>query len=224
MYNVPHFVIKNNLQKSNQTGIYFGDVVTVPVLESVCMRITGQNNFTYDYVDNDYTDEFLPATYNKGRMAILKYKDEVIYISFSEKDINGRNSSVQSVPTAFNMYYSNPYHKKRLCYFFLNTDGNPETSYHVLMYRLMKTIGFQFLNEDVLQHNINEFTSIEDIMFNRKINSGRNRSNNSTYITKSTVKNIDIYGKTYGANKYETSMICYALSLLSKKKSNYNTL
>lgn len=218
IYDTPCFIIKNNLQKSKVTNKYFGDEVTVDILKDVCYRITGQCIFNYEYVDNYYQDDFLSATYNKGRMAILKYKDEIIYISFSEKDIKGRNSSVQSVPTAFNMYYSNPYPKKRLCYYFLNVYGNPETDYHIFMYRLMKTIGFQFLNEDVLQHSIYAFTSIEDIMFSRKINSNKNHSNNSTYITKSTIRNIDIYGKTYGANKYETSMICYALSILSKNE------
>lgn len=217
-YDIPHFVIKNNLQKSKQTNIYFGDAVTVEVLKDVCNRITGLDTFTYDYVDNDYTDDFLPPTYNKGRMAILRYKREVMYISFSEKDINGRNSSVQSVPTAFNMFYSNTCTTKKLYYYFLSVEGNPETDYHILIYRLMKTIGFNFLNPEVLQHKIDAFSSIEDIMFNRKINSGKNRSNNSTYITKSTVRNYDIYGKTYGANKYETSLICYALSILAKKE------
>lgn len=216
-YDTPHFVIKNNLQKSKQTNVYFGDAVTVDVLKDVCKRITGSEKFTYEYVDNDYTDDILPPTYNKGRMAILRYKREVMYISFSEKDIKGRNSSVQSVPTAFNMFYSNTYTNKKLYYYFLSVEGNPETDYHILIYRLMKTIGFNFLNPETLQHKIDAFSSVEDIMFNRRINSGKNRSNNSTYITKSTVRNYDIYGKTYGANKYETSLICYALSMLAKK-------
>lgn len=217
-YDIPHFVIKNNLQKSKQTNVYFGDVVTPEVLKDVCKRITDLDNYTYEYVDDEYTDDFLAPTYNKGRMAILHYKDKVMYISFSEKDINGRNSSVQSVPTAFNLFFINPYKNKKLYYYFLNVEGNSETDYHILIYRLMKTIGFHFLNDEVLQHKIVPFSSIEDIMFNRKINSGKNKSNNSTYITKSTVNNYDIYGKTYGANKYETSLICYALSMLAKRE------
>jgi hypothetical protein len=46
----------------------------------------------------------------------------------------------------------------------------------------------------------------------------RNSSNNSTYITKSGPFDFDIYGKTYGASKYETSMICYALSFLARNE------
>ena len=51
-------------------------------------------------------------------------------------------------------------------------------------------------------------------IFNRRINAGRNRSNNSTFITRGNAGEIEIYGKTYGANKYETSLICYALAQL----------
>lgn len=213
--NKPHFVIKKNLQKSKNTGVYFSDVVTPEILKAVCGLITGQTDFTYQYVDNDYHDTFLETSYNKGRMAIMQYKDVVSYISFSEQEINGRNSSVQSVPTAFNMYYNNPYPKKDLYYYFLNVEGNAETEYQILIYRLMNTIGFQFLNaSSELLRRINAFSSVEDIIFNRRINAGRNRSNNSTFITKGDSGEIEIYGKTYGANKYETSLMCYALAQL----------
>lgn len=213
--NTPHFVIKANLQKSKNTGVYFSDVVTPDVLTDVCYRITGQTVFTHEYVDNEYQDMFLEKSYNKGRMAIMHYKDSVSYISFSELEIGGRNSSVQSVPTAFNMYFSNPYPNKRLYYYFLNVSRNAETDYQILIYRLMNTIGFEFLNaSESLLRRIHAFNSVEDIIFNRRINAGRNRSNNSTFITKGNKGKIEIYGKTYGANKYETSLICYALSSL----------
>lgn len=89
------------------------------------------------------------------------------------------------------------------------------------MYRLMLTIGFEFINADnALSHRISGFSSIDDIANNRRINAGRNRSNNSTYITKNGSMQIEVYGKTYGASKYETSMICYALSLLKKREEN----
>lgn len=217
----PHFTIKKNLQKSMQTGIYFSDIVTLDVLKDVCQRITGQNTFTYAYVENDYQDEFLESGYNKGRLAILQYMDEVSYVTFSEKKIEGRNSSVQSVPTAFNIYYMNPYPKKRLYYYFLNVIGNAATDYQILMYRLMKTIGFNFINASLaIESNLVEFSSIEDIMYARRANASKNQSNNSTYITKSGINQYDIYGKTYGANKYETSMMCYALSVLAQPHHN----
>lgn len=41
--NVPHFVIKANLQKSKNTGVYFSDAVTPKVLRDVCCRIVGKD-------------------------------------------------------------------------------------------------------------------------------------------------------------------------------------
>ena len=48
---LPHFVVKKNLQKSGTRGIYFSDVVTEEVLRDVCLKITGQMEFTCEYVE-----------------------------------------------------------------------------------------------------------------------------------------------------------------------------
>ena len=116
--NKPHFIVKKNLQKSAQTGIKFSDIVTPEVLADVCFRITGLNDCSWNYVDNDYTDDFFASTYNKGRMALMFYNGIVHYITFSEKNVDGRNASVQSIPTAFNLYFSNSYPNKKLHYYF----------------------------------------------------------------------------------------------------------
>ncbi len=210
---VPHFIVKRELQKSAQTHKYFDEAVTQDVLADVCRRITGLTEFTWDYVDKSYADEYLQATYNKGRLAILEYQGRAEYISFSEPEVGGRNSSVQSVATAFNMYYLKKPLANGIYYYFLGGQANASTRYHAWIYRLMKTIGFSFLNADSA---IVPFTSIEDIMHSRSANARRNSSNNSTYITKSRSNRFDIYGKTYGASKYETSLICYAASMLAQ--------
>lgn len=215
---IPHFIIKKNLQKSKQTGKYFSDDLTEQVLKDICIKLTSKSKYTIQFVDNDYEDEFQEKGYNKGRIAILLYDDYVNYISFSESGINGRNSSVQSVPTAFNLFYNSKIKNKHLYYYFLESEGNYETDYHLFMYRLMSTIGFEFINDDVLDNEIIPFNSIDDIIHTRKSNKGKNKSNNSTYVTKSTKFSVDIYGKTYGASKYESAMICYALSKLASKK------
>ena len=173
--------------------------------------------YDVSYVENDYQDEYLTNTYNKGRLAILFYGGTAHYISFSNDAEAGRNSSIQSVPTAFNLYYRSKSLKKKLYYYFLNTGGNYETNYLVFIYRLMNTVGFHFLNANIfLHHSIQPFTSIDDIILTRERNTATNRGNNSTYITKSGINAIDIYGKVYGANKYETSLLCYAVSVLQQ--------
>lgn len=206
------------MQKSNHTGKYFSDDLADHVLRDICIRLTNKDEYTVQFVDNDYKDEFYEKGYNKGRMAILLYDDYVNYISFSESGIHGRNSSVQSVPTAFNLFYNNKIKNKRLYYYFLESKGNLETDYHLFMYRLMSTIGFQFMNDDVLYNDIIPFNSIDDIIHTRKNNKVKNKSNNPTYVTKSSKLVVDIYGKTYGASKYESAMICYAVSILAAEK------
>jgi hypothetical protein len=138
---LPKFVIKKNLQKSAKTGVFFSDHITQDILKDVCTKVTGQVEFETCFVDNNYVDDHLQNGYNKGRLAILYYNGTANYISFSEKDIGGRNSSVQSVPTAYNMFYLNPYTNKAIYYYFLCETGNADTDYHILIYRLMKTVG-----------------------------------------------------------------------------------
>lgn len=216
----PHFIIKKNLQKSHITKKYFSDALTNEVLTDICIRLTGKDDYIVDFVDNDYSDKFCKKGYNKGRMAILLYNGCVNYISFSELKIEGRNSSIQSVSTAFNLFYNSKIENKKLYYYFLKPQsGNLETDYHLFMYRLMSTIGFEFINTDeYLESDIIPFNSIDDIIITRKSNKSKNKSNNSTYVTKSSKTEIEIYGKTYGASKYETTMISYAVSMLAKEK------
>ncbi len=106
----------------------------------------------------------MDATYNKGRLAILHVEDTVCYISFSEGDWreelqrSERAHRIQSL-------YLNPYPNKRLFYYFLNVAGNAETAYQRLIYRLMRTIGFTFLNASPSLEQISSpFTSAEDII------------------------------------------------------------
>lgn len=213
MSDKPLFVIKRNLQKTAQTGLTFQDQLSNDILKDICLKITGRSDFDYRYVENDYKDDYLTNTYNKGRLATLRYGDYVHFISFSELVIEGRNSSIQSVPTAFNIFYMCPYKKKKLYYYFICKSGNPTTDYHMFVYRLMKTVGFTFLNFPST-FQVTDFITIEDMMRARDENRGTNRSNNSTYICKNEDGKYEAYCKTYGASKYESSLICYAMSMI----------
>ena len=127
---IPHFILKKNLQKSSQTHKYFSDIIDEGILRDICKRVTNVDKFTVDYVDNDYKDDILTPTYNQGRLIILKYNNSIKYISVSEENIGGRNSSVQSVPTAFNLFYMNNYKNKELYYYFICKKGN----YKIILY------------------------------------------------------------------------------------------
>ena len=212
------------MNKSSVTNVYMCDILTDQVLKDVCKRITGQQDFTVDFVGNDYEDDCLEKSYNKGRLAILKYDGKIAFISFSEGIAGGRNSAVQSVGTAFNIYFKSTVQNKELFYYFLGSGPKFETDYLRSAYRQMKTMGFRFLNPEVLSMPISPFTSVEDLIFSRKVTAGKNKSNNASYVTKEKSKEIEVYAKTFGANKYDAAMLGFTASTLAKIHSQHITL
>lgn len=202
----PHFIIKNHFQKKSDL---YSELLTEDILKEICKKITGRC---------DYTCFFDDEGYNKGRMAVLEYENVTTFISFSDTEANGRNSSFQSVPSALNSYYLDATGEKRICFYFLPTEGHIETPYFMFMYRLMMTAGIEFLNADsFFGIEILPFNSVDDLIMARNLNRGRNKSNNSTYVTISDKRNPQIYGKTYGASKYETTLFAVALSRLTNR-------
>ena len=207
----PHFLIKNNPQKK---GYRYSDILTHAVLKDICVRVTGCKEYTVHF-DNE--------GYNQGRLAKIDYNGTVTYVTLSEAgSIKGRNYFFQSLTTALIRYYQDESIKKRICFYFLKPKGSIETDYFKFMYRLMATAGFVFLNAtDYLVEAIAPFTSIEDIIMARYQNKGRNQGNNSTYITKGVNGVTEIYGKTYGASKKETTLLCIVSSHVAKAVDLY---
>ena len=175
------------------------------ILADVCQKVTGQNEYTVDF-DND--------GYNIGRLATLEYQGKKTFISFSEVEIRSRNSSFQSFPSALSRYILDENQNKEICFYFHpDTTGNWETPYFIFMYRLMRTANVNFLNaNEYLRSPITSFTSPEDIILHKDQMRSRNPGNRSTYLTRGPQNQLQIFGKTYGANKYETTILCLAIS------------
>jgi len=208
---IPHFVIKKNSQKG---GYLFSDILTPEILRDVCERVTGCTKYNYEFVEDGY---------NKGRLAIIEYRGITTYVSFSETgEIKGRNYFFQSLTTALVRYYLDTNSNKKICFYFLPFSGSIETNYFMFMYRLMATAGVEFLNADnFLTQKICPFITVDDVIAAREINKYHNRSNNSTYLTSSSKGITQIYGKTYGASKKETALICIAVSHLTPQIELY---
>lgn len=186
----------------------FSRVLTSHILRDICVRITGKT---------DYVIDVLNDTYNRGRLLTIQYNGIVHYVTLSESRIDGRNSSLQSVPTALNVFYSETNPKKKLWYYFLPYKGNPFTEYHIVYYRLMATAGIDFLNlNEHYSLPILPYNSIDDIIIDRSDNQASNRSNNSSFVSK-TADRIQLYAKTYGANKYESTVLGVALSKIADR-------
>lgn len=203
------FKIKRRFQK--RRDITFEDIVTEEVLQDLCQKLTGQINYELDWDD---------SSYNKGRLAVLEFNENIFYISFSFSAIenSGRNSFFQSFPTAYIKFLQEENSNKGICFYFLPFTGNIETSYFVFMYRLMKTLNTIFLNEDAYLSTIYQpFNSVSDVIINRDANRVLNSGNASTYAATDETNSLQIFGKTFGANKFETILITLAFKNLTEQ-------
>jgi len=200
----PHFAIKNRFQQFTRTGQLYNNLLSNDILGDICLRITGLADFTISYTDET----------NEGQLATLTFGADNFYIFlFQKKD--GRNASFQSFPTTLLKSLNDDQSNGVFCYFLpLAEEEVPriKTDYFKFMYRLMKTVGTNFINEELLEpFTIQPFQTVEDIILAKNNIRVRNSGNNSSYITKSAEDVIQVFGKLYGANKYETSLLCIAL-------------
>lgn len=188
-------------------GLY-DRILTKEILQDICARVTGQDDFS---VIRD------TSTYNRGRLIIIEYEGIKSFVSLSEVSVESRNQSVQSIPTAINLYYADNNPSKGLYYYFMPHTGNYFTDYHLFYYRLLKTAGVIFLNLlDYYPAGINAFESIGELIDERNDNRETNRSNNSSFISKTSDK-VQIYAKTYGASKYESTLLAIAASSITDR-------
>lgn len=188
-------------------GLY-DRILTKEILRDICAIVTGQDDFS---VIRD------TSTYNKGRLITIEYGGIKSFVSLSEVSVEGRNQSVQSIPTAINLYYADNNPNKGLYYYFMPHNGNYFTDYHLLYFRLLKTAGVIFLNLlDYYPAGINAFESIDELVDERNDNRETNRSNNSSFISKTSDK-VQIYAKTYGASKYESTLLAIAAAAITDR-------
>lgn len=184
------------------------NALTSDVLADICEKTTQQR----DYVVREDT-----SSYNKGRLVVVDYNGLRSYVTLSEKRFEGRNSSIQSVPTALNIYWKAPYSNKQLCYYFLEHTGNAFTDYHIFMYRLMATAGMRFINARQFTSDvIVPFHNVDDLIYAKRLLRQSNKSNNSSFVTK-TSTGVQIYAKVYGASKYESTLLAFATSRIVYK-------
>lgn len=192
-------------------SITYDVILTNEILEDITFRITGSKDYEVMWVEKR----------NEGRLITLETDTDINYINLSQYGhIEARNNYFQSVATALGTYLSNKTSKKcnKFYFYFLPFSGNNKTDYMKFFYRIMKTAGIYFLNPDfgIKGLVLDEFTSVKDIIKQRNILRKANSGNKSTYITDEGTC-YHIYGKTFGANQKETTLLCIALSAVTDK-------
>lgn len=124
---------------------------------------------------------------------------------------------MESVGVLYNKYCIDDDVNKEIYFYFLGKK-NVSTPYLGFQYRVFKTIGFRFLNDkETLGNEIQPFTTVEDAITLKSVvaEGARNKKNNPTFVIQNEDNKVQIYGKTFGAHKYETSMLCYMLAKLN---------
>ncbi|MBE6215586.1 MAG: HNH endonuclease [Bacteroidales bacterium] len=197
-------IITYNPVSQKRGDDYYDKLLTDEVLLDICQKVTKQSEYSVVRSNS--------GGYNKGRLLTIDYSGHLYYVTLSETANVGRNSNVQSVPTAINQFYADPNELKTMCYYFLPHTGNLMSDYYMLYYRMLKTIGVVFLNSSV---QIKPYSDIIELIGDRQKNSKSNKSNNSSYITMSGNRTI-VYGKVYGANKYESTLFGIVAATVTK--------
>lgn len=210
----PHGQKKKNL---------FSNVLTDDVLLNICELTTHQKDYE---VKIDNTKNGI----NVGRLVLVEYGGMKHYVTLSEIKADGRNSTIQSAPTVLNLFTADKSSNKTLNFYFLDHTGNLFTPYHQFVYKLLMTVGFQFLNiSNVKNTNVakfkdrTSFTSLDELIKWRNNAKKRNSSNNSSFITKSA-NAVQIYAKTYGASKYESTLLAISAFVLSDRPIELYTI
>lgn len=198
-------VINNRFQKRNDT---YEDILPDDVLTDLVEKVTGQAKYEAEFVDE----------VNVGRLVVVEYAGVKTFVSLSDDQPAGRNSYFQSFPSALIRYHIDDAQNKRIAFYFLNKkEGTAgiDTAYHHMMYRLMATVGTEFLNgKQFLSEIPKPFESVESFIYTRSTVL-KSKQNNSTYVTIDDSGSVNIYAKTYGANKKESTLIVLALNLIS---------
>ena len=186
--------------------------VTTQILDDICKRITGKCEYDVVWIEKRI----------KGRLIIFETDSAIHYINLSQNGrIRGRDYQIQSIPTALSQYlFEQTIHKKKCIFYFyfMPFIGNNNTPYMHFFYKMMKTANIKILNPDygLPNSSLEAFHSIKEIINTRNKLRESNSGNKSSYVTDEG-DYYHIYGKTFGANQKETTLLCIAISSIADK-------
>jgi len=181
--------------------------------------------------DKEYSKIIEERGKNTGQYIKLKKGNKLKYICLSRNNCaESRNTFiVQNFPSSYQHFLEDPTTNKEFEYYIRDfSTSHPSTA--IFSYKLLLTGKIKILNLDrVVPSDRIDFldhrTPFQDFKQMRKYrfeSSGRNSGNIPTTFEENEDE-FSVYGKTYGANGRETTVICLALkNLVSKKIRVYN--
>lgn len=208
----PKFIIKR-LGAQEKRSINFDVFLTREELDKIAKALISSTDYDIEWIEEK----------NIGRLIELETDSKKLYINLSQYgEITARNNYFQSVITAYGQFLNASRGAKKptgFYFYFLPFYGNNLTDYMLFFYRIMKTCKIVFINPEYGFHGhiIEQFYSVKDIIKNRNILRKRNTGNQSTYVTDEGER-YHIYGKTFGANQKETTLLCVAIAAIADKE------
>lgn len=152
-----------------------------------------------------------------GRYVLVQNGDKNYYIIFSSKNAqDGRNSFInQYIATVLQSFVQDQSHNKEIYVYLLDTSRYAETAYMLDTYRMLKNIDIKILNESKLKaYPIEPYRSVTEWKNARNERQDYNPGNNSTYVLENE-DSYTIYGKSFGANGKEASLICCTIAQIA---------
>jgi len=163
------------------------------------------------------TEYSVETTARNGRNIVIKNGNKNLYVIISGKSADGRNSFLaQSISTVLKMYIADE-EEKEIYAFLLDTSSHAKTDYIVDTYRMIKTIGIEILNERKGFDIFPAYDNLREWKEKRTTRQQYNSANNSTYVLESS-ETYTIYGKCFGANSKEATLISCFVACLAKKE------
>jgi len=155
-----------------------------------------------------------------GRNLIIESNDRKIYVIFSRKDASeGRNTFLnQYIATVLKAFIDDTSANKEIYVYLMDTSRYAETPYMIDTYRMLKNIGILIINEHNLSaHPIQSYSSVMEWKTAREDRQNYNPGNNSTYVLENE-NSYTLYGKSFGANGKEASLICCTIAQIANKE------
>lgn len=153
-----------------------------------------------------------------GRYILIQNDGINYYVIFSSKNAqDGRNSFInQYIATVLQSFVQDETQNKEIHVYLMDTTRYAETAYMIDTYKMLKNMGISILNEASLNvFPIEPYKSVNEWKTARKERQDYNPGNNSTYVLENE-NSYTIYGKSFGANGKEASLICCTISQIAK--------
>lgn len=158
----------------------------------------------------------IETTKKNGRAIVLETENRQIFVIFSAKKVEGRNTFItQYVATVLYQFITSKSTKNKEIYaYLLDTSSKAEVNYLQDTYRMLKTININILNEEELSNKIEEYTSVREWKNHRESRKKFNPANNSSYVIDNNDR-YTIFGKAFGANGKESTLICSVIGKIA---------